>query len=249
MTAQEKVARAFKRGVPVYVAVSGGKDSLTVLDLCKPYQGKFKLLWANQGFNFPHVEAHIRALASIYGMEEIRLDLMRHWMEHGIPAEVAPAHHFIPGAICKAPKIQPWTVCCLAMISLPLRNFLSDLGEPAVMLHGQRHEDGAPNNGPDGWNVPGVEILSPIADWSTRDVVNYIVENKVALPDHYGEVHTSLDCWCCPALFSLEHGNKRFDYMKREHPDKLAAVLPYLETTQAVARSALDRIDDMIARA
>lgn len=235
-----------------FVAMSGGKDSIVVAHLIekKLGLGNFKLLWANPGFNFPHVEAHIRALASYYGMHEIKSDLKAHWDKWGIPAEVTPTHNWIDGGIGRSPKVLPWTLCCAGLLVVPMRDYLIGLNEPVTLFHGQRHEDGAPNNGPDGWQVPDrVMIESPIADWSTSDVVKYIVENELPIPAHYPEVKTSLDCWICPALFSHAHGAERLAYMKREYPGMLETVIPYLRTTNAAARAALDSVDELMARA
>src|SRR5690606_10507583 len=53
--------KVFESGQPVFISFSGGKDSLAVLKLCEPWRGRFRLLWVNTGYAFPHMEEMIRA--------------------------------------------------------------------------------------------------------------------------------------------------------------------------------------------
>ena len=116
--AREAVEQAFDGDGLRFLALSGGKDALALLKLCEPYAGRFKLIWANTGHTFPHVETLIRAEGERYGIEEIRPDLQAHWKTHGWPTEIATVTSAM--SVNSDIRLQPWPLCCLAMKVPPI---------------------------------------------------------------------------------------------------------------------------------
>jgi phosphoadenosine phosphosulfate reductase len=224
-TARSAVAAVFDTGKPVVLSFSGGKDALAVLRLCEPYAGRFKLIWANTGHTFPHVEARIRAEGERFGLVEVHADLKGHWQAGGWPTDVAS----VGSAISRHSdiRLQPWPACCAAMKVTPIRVHLAGLGMPVVLLHGQRRTDGWRTAEADEAGI--VTTVSPIADWSTEQVFAFLESKNVSLPEHYGEVKDSLDCWICPAHWTMAYAPEYGRYLAREYPEVAQAVRPVAE--------------------
>lgn len=224
-SARAVVAAAFDTGRPFFLSFSAGKDSLAVLKLCKPYAGRFKLIWANTGYTFPHVEARIRAEGERFGIVELHSDLNGQWQVGGWPTDVAS----VGSAISRHSdiRLQPWPVCCAAMKAAPIRAYLAALGTPVILLHGQRRTDGWRTATADAVGV--INTISPITDWTTEQVFAFLEDEGVSLPAHYGEVKDSLDCWICPAHWTMAYAPEYARYLSREYPDAAKAVRPVAE--------------------
>ena len=245
--AKTQIANTFATGRQVYVAFSGGKESAILAHLCKPYAGRFQLLWANTGFQFPHVEGYVRAIGEQLGIVELNTDLPRQWKEHGLPVGILPVANALGGGVHAEPKMQPWVSCCYTLRSAPMVKYIDSLSEPAILLHGQRVEDGAPGNGLSCATFDnGSAVVSPLADWTTQDVFAFIREEGIELPVHYRRVTDSLDCWCCPASFSMPHGADLSGYMRDEYPELWSLVAPGLNRILNTARSAVDALGEVI---
>lgn len=234
--AEAAIIAAFAIGEPVFLSFSGGKDSLAVLKLCEPYEGRFKLLWTNTGYAFPHVETLIRSLGERFGLVELKSDPFTAWEHGGLPTEVLTVSNFM--SLNEGFKLQPWNLCCYSSKAIPIEQFCAGAG-PMVLLSGQRAADG--------WRFSGrpmpanVKSGAPLADWSTEDVFAFIEAEGIELPAHYSEIADSLDCWVCPASWSMPYAPAYGRYLAREYPDLARAVLPFARrihahTDQAVAR-------------
>lgn len=221
VSAEAAVGAAFAIGEPVFLSFSGGKDSLALLKLCEPYEGRFKLLWTNTGYTFPHVETLIRSLGERFGLVELNSDPFTAWEHGGLPTEILTVSNFMTRH--DGLKLQPWNMCCYASKALPIVQFCSAAG-PMVLLNGQRVADGWRfSGGPQPQNLNGV---SPLADWSTEDVFAFIEAEGIELPAHYAEIPDSLDCWICPATWGMPYAPAFGRYMAREYPDLARRSLP-----------------------
>lgn len=238
------LADTFARHQRVFVAFSGGKESLTLAHLCAPWRWRFQLVWVNTGFTFPHVEGVVREQGERFGLVELRGDLLAAWHQDGLPTWLPPVANAMPAGEHKEPKLQSWLGCCQRVRAAPLFHFVAGQVEPAAFLHGQRHQDGAPGNGMSGWQRPAsVDILAPLADWSTAEVMAYAKAEGIELPEHYAEIPDGLDCSICPAALGEHHGPQRVAYMARRYPELLRALLPGVRRSCGAARLALDAME------
>lgn len=193
------LADLFARHQRVYLSFSGGKDSIVLADLCKPWRDQVTLVWANTGIMWPHMVEFIRGYAGLFKLLEgsPKQDFRAFWGEHGLPADVVP----IDNAVGRRwPRLQSWTTCCWAMRTQPLLDSLKSDGATAI-LHGQREADKSFCTSHDSmWGYPdGLEVAGPIWDWEDRDVMGYVARHRLALPGQYRSASSSLECAICPA--------------------------------------------------
>jgi 3'-phosphoadenosine 5'-phosphosulfate sulfotransferase (PAPS reductase)/FAD synthetase len=235
------LAPIFAAGKPVFLSFSGGKDSIVLAHICEPWRDALTLIWSNPGFPFPHQERFIRSYAERgFRLVEVKSDLMAHWQEHGLPADIVPADHLT--TTHKGPKLNPWWACCYAARGVPMAAFASEQPVPGIVLHGQRRDDGAPGI-VEHVNYQGWEVKRPLWDWSTVDVMTYVAEHALTLPPQYAYGADSLECWCCPANFTPG----RLAFMREHYPDQLNRVLPIMKRVHDAGRDALNGVADRIA--
>ena len=199
------------------------------------------------GRRLPHVEAMIRDLGERYGIVELAPvagnDIASVWARHGLPSEHVSISDIILAQEAPAVRLMPWVDCCRIVRWEPVARFLAAQAEPALVLHGQRLEDGLPGNGMDAFPCPAhVEILSPLRDWSTDHVMAFVRERDVQLPSHYPEMMDSLDCWVCPANWMIPGKGDYARWMTREHPDLAAVVRPGVQRIAGEMKRRVDRI-------
>ncbi len=244
-----QIAEIFTRDEPVYLLFSGGKESLTLLRFMEPYEGRFKLLWANTGFTFPHMEKLIRERGERFGLVELKSDLVANWKAHGMPAEVLTMDSMWPGG-GSGQRMQPWIVCCSALRARPVVDFMASHQGPATFIQGQRKEDNAPGMGLEGLHRPAhISVASPLVDWSTEQVFAFIEAKSIELPRHYKEVRSSLDCWVCPAHWGTDEGPALAGYMAREYPGLTQSILHGVRRVRQTAHDAVSRMDQAIGAA
>lgn len=204
----------FDRHERVFLAFSGGRESVVLAHMCEPWREKVTLLWVRVQSHAPHMADFIRGYAARgWRLEEIAAPgIMDHWSTAGIPAEVLPVEN---ARGRKEPRMQPWPSCCYAIRQVPLNAYMRAQSEACALLHGQRAEDEAATaGGLSGQMPPYVEVVQPLASWSEAEVAAYVDQHGLVLPSQYAEGYAdSLECLICPAAPSPQ----RMDYLRRRH--------------------------------
>lgn len=209
------IEELFARHRRAVLGFSGGRDSLVLLDMLRPYHDRVTLLWVNSGFMFPHMVEFVRAFGTDWRLVELAGDLAAQFRQFGLPSTIVPVRHAVGGHPHPLePKLTPWIHCCARVRFQPALDWLRDQGV-TLFLHGQRREDGNPMPWIGDKLVPGVEAHAPLWYWSNADVATYIEAHGITLPSHYGEVQDSLECFVCTAPLT----SSRLAYMQRAYPE------------------------------
>lgn len=213
----------------IALQLSGGKDSLAVLMLMKPFWHRLTVYWLNSGAPFPETVTLMDWLRQeVPYFVEIAGNQPQVVAQFGLPSDIVPASHTFDGLIVSGkggPLIQDRYSCCIRTIMRPIAERMAQDGITLV-IRGQRSDDELKAPIRSGHIENGVEYLFPIADWSARDVLEYLEESGVPTPRFYTMLKSAPDCMTCSAYW--EEGVSK--YLKRHHPAAHAEVQARLDT-------------------
>lgn len=206
---------------------SGGRDSLACLYLLEPRWSDLTVAWVNTGAAFPETIAlmgRIRALVphflEIAGVQSIDRD--------GYPVDVLPITASTAGYLFEGwngPRYQSRYACCAAALWAPMAKAMKDIGATKI-IRGQKLADAKKTPVRSGMVIDGITYEFPLEDWSDADVLRYLTDKGVELPENYRYMSTGLDCHNCTAYLSENAG--RLEYMAARHPEKHAHVMGVL---------------------
>lgn len=200
----------FARHDRVYLAFSGGRNSVALAHLCEPWRDCLTLVWLNTGEPYAHIADFVKGYGARFDLCEVRgPDIVAHWQEFGLPAEIAPVGLPDSGRT----KVQAWTGCCRANRHQPLASMLRDAQTPCGYLLGSRGSawlrDLAALNCPE-----QVEAHAPMLEWSDDVLASYLMANSLDLPEHYAHGVAGLDCGGCPIAMTPA----KLAYLRQRYP-------------------------------
>lgn len=208
----------FQRHSNVALSYSGGKDSMVILELLRPWWDRITVYWLNPGNPFPEtVEIMARVRAQVPQFKEIRGMQPEIIARDGWPSDVVP-HRYTPdgNAILGATpfKVQTRLSCCYRSIMLPMyRAMLAD--GVTCCIRGKRHDEQDRTGLVSGHvTEDGMELLFPIYDWTGDDVDRYLSERGIEPAPFYQHARQSLDCMDCTAWW----GEGLSHYLAARHP-------------------------------
>lgn len=239
---RDVLAAIFERHGKVFLGFSGGKESVALCHLLEPWRDRVTLVWVNTGVMAPHMVDFVRGFRD-QGWALIELqspNVLEHWAAVGTPAEVFPQDN-VSGLA--EPRLQPWAHCCRTIRQEPINAFLREQDGPVCFINGQRRADrgGATVAGLASHLPPTVEIVMPLAKWTTRELLLYVEYHVLDLPPQYAEGYAdSIECIICPAPMKAE----RLAYLKRRYP----AIAPMvLGEAQKSAQATLGALAQLVA--
>lgn len=220
---------------------SGGKESVALAHMLKPYRDRLTLVWVNTGMMFPHMAEFVRGFAERHGykLAELRSDQGRRFATHGLPSKILSTHNSRMAMACEEnPKprllLTDHAGCCSELRYKPVIEWMLLTGTKAV-IHGQRAEDKRRPR----FDRQFAEI-APLWDWSGEDVYEYLRANDLELPEQYGAGYAdSGECWNCTSEINAE----RFRWMGKRYPDLLVRLVPVLADCYGVLRDQMDQIE------
>ncbi|MCZ7357094.1 MAG: phosphoadenosine phosphosulfate reductase family protein [Candidatus Methanoperedens sp.] len=192
---------------PVYVSFSGGKDSLTTLDLTRSAVKKpIKVFFANTGIEFPETIEFVRRFCG-----ENKIDL----------AEVKAKDAFWENLPSFGPPAKDFRWCCKVCKLGPINTVMEECtrgGRKCITIDGKRKYESFVRSriAPKEENpfIPGQVSVFPIRDWRAMEVWLYLYYRKLEYNPLYDLGFERVGCWLCPAELNAEY--YRF---KELHPE------------------------------
>lgn len=180
------VKKLLRMGKP-YILLSGGKDSLCLLEYMRKLAGsigkEITALHGDTTAGFPEVERYVKKVC-----KKLKVPLVT----------VKPKHDYfeiakkwgIPGVRSR------W--CCETLKVAPMRRYLSTIKEPKVIFDGIRAvESNIRATYIPVWYHPSFKCISvsPLFRWSDQKVKKYIERNNLP-KSPTADLNTSAECWC-----------------------------------------------------
>lgn len=207
-----------------YVAFSGGKDSVVVLDLVQralPHNC-FKVLFGDTGMEFPDTYETVEKIKQICAEEKIeflqaksKLKPENTWQIFGPPAVTIRW-------CCSVHKTTPQI--------MQLREVLQKPDFTGMAFTGVRGDESLSRSEYDaisyGGKHSGQYSCHPILEWNTAELFLYIYENGLTFNNAYKKGNTRAGCLVCP----MSQG--KHDYMKyKNYPDDTDLFINKIITT------------------
>ena len=191
-----------------YVAFSGGKDSVAVLDLVQralPHNA-FKVLFGDTDMEFPTTLELVEQIEH-YCIEN---DIDFYKAKASLPAEETWDIFGPP-----ARKVR-W--CCTVHKTAPVINKLNEIYNTkyirTMMITGVRADESASRSEYDelsrGKKIAGQYSFHPILEWSSAEIYLYIYTNNLLLNEAYKYGFNRVGCIMCP------NSTERHEYIKRK---------------------------------
>lgn len=190
-----------------YVAFSGGKDSVVVLDLVQKAlpHNEFKVLFGDTDMEFPTTLKLVEKVEQNCVLEDIEFystkapkSAEENWDAFGPPAR----------------KVR-W--CCTVHKTAPVINKLNELFDKkfvrAMMITGVRGDESASRSAYDelskGKKIAGQYSFHPILEWSSAEIYLYMYANGLEFNEAYKYGFNRVGCIMCP------NSSERHEYIKR----------------------------------
>lgn len=228
------ISEIFKKHERAVLMYSGGKDSLALLMLLRPYWDRISVVWVDTGDQFPEVREHMQIVSQIVPHFEVLLSNVTAFHAHeGYPVNVVPTRYTAFGQMCFGKKpicLCSRFQCCATNIWEPMARYIA-WSKTTCVIRGDRNSERL--EGPREFN--GVEYVFPIFDWTAEQVMELVRQAPAGL---YQERHelpegSSLDCRMCTAYEAAS--SSRMTYMRKHHPE----VARHIEWFMPLYRSAV----------
>ena len=235
----------FERELPgkrAALQFSGGKDSLTLLYLLRPYvEAGLPVYWTHTGDTIPETLAVIEEVkAWIPDFRIIQGDVLAWKERHGLPSDVTTAQSSFIGQqyAMTDVKLVGRFECCWSNLMQPMHQRMLDDGIE-VVIRGTKTADTG--------RVPAVgktdvyDVLLPLLEWSHSQVFEYL-DSVNAPRSRVYESFKSIsapECLHCSAWW--DDGKAR--YLKSLHPEKVEQYKVNLQTIRAELKKRVQELD------
>lgn len=207
----------------IALQLSGGRDSLACLYLMREFWDRLTVYWCNPGDTFPETVAimdQVRALVprfvEIAGRQP---DVIATF---GLPSDIVPVSRTPIGLLVsgeRAMMMQDRYSCCNRSMMAPTHERMLADGI-TLIIRGQRNSDALKAPTRSGEVHDGIEMLYPIEDWTSRQVMAYLQAQGAPIPRFYEMMDSAPDCMTCSAYWE----NGAAGYLRRYHHDHYLAV-------------------------
>lgn len=195
---------------------SGGKDSLAVAYLLRPYWDRLTFYHVDTGDLLPEVREVVDGVEAM-APRFVRIETdSSGWMErYGLPSDLVPTSCTGAGVAIgmSERRIVDRFDCCASNIMAPMHHRMLADGVTLV-IRGTKRAD-FKRMPFEGGMTDGYEVWLPIIDWSHDEVFAYLREQGAPLCRVYETRVNAPECATCPAWW----GEGRDAYLGKYHPD------------------------------
>lgn len=208
----------FGRHEKVALSFSGGKDSLAVVYMLRPYLDRLCIYHLDTGDLLPEMResvSHVERFAPNF--VRVNTDVTS-WIEkHGLPTDLMPhSSHPIGQAMGEhKTRLVSRYDCCAANLMGPIYKRIKEDGN-TLLIRGTKAVDmnTLPVRTGDVAD-DGVEFWYPLEKWSNQDVFDYLRAVDAPMPRIYAYQVNSPECARCSAWW----GEGRATYLSMFHPE------------------------------
>ena len=233
---------------------SGGKDSRALLELARPHLDRITVFFGDTGAVYPHVKQYVidtcKELGAKLVIVEPFMDVLSFTEKHGFPSDLVPVNASPEmGWAEPTPRkthVQSYFNCCGNMIWLPVEKAIRNRGIKIILRGSKRHDPQV--TVPHEFTQNGVEYRSPIWEWTSERVLEYLAAERVKLPDQYPAIVDSMDCWCCTAHMTGQYAGAKLDYAKARYPDLWPEIARRVKAVRAEVTRERRKINAAFAR-
>ena len=186
-----------RKGLPVTVSFSGGKDSLVAYGLASQAADDVELMYIDTGLEFPETVEYVRAFAE----------------EHGNRLHVASGGNgFWDNVDAFGPPAKDFRWCCKVCKLGPITDLIdTEFPDGTVTVEGNRWLESYARSGIGFVTrnpfVPNQINLNPIRSWTAAEVWLYILSHGLRYNPLYDRDFERIGCYLCPSCLSSEWRN------------------------------------------
>lgn len=197
----------------IALAFSGGKDSLAVAHLLRPFWDRLMFYHLDAGDLLPEMVDVVTETEKMVPHFRRVVSNSREWgRANGWPSDLVPFTGTFSGVMMGGTAVSGRYDCCGNNLWLPMHNRMID-DEVTLVIRGSKRVD-MKRLPAEGGPVNGYELWLPILEWSHGDVFDYLKSLGVSLPRIYDHVVNAPECATCPAWLD-EH---RASYLRSHYP-------------------------------
>ena len=191
------LAEKNRKGLPVTVSFSGGKDSLVAYGLASQATDAVELMYIDTGLEFPETVEYVREFAE----------------EHGNRLHVASGGNgFWDNVDAFGPPAKDFRWCCKVCKLGPITDTIdTEFPEGTVTVEGNRWLESYARSGIGFVTrnpfVPNQINLNPIRSWTAAEVWLYILSHGLRYNPLYDRDFERIGCYLCPSCLSSEWRN------------------------------------------
>lgn len=231
------IAAALNRHEKAALYLSGGKDSLALLYVMRPWWDRLTVVWLDSGDAPRDTHALMEQVkAMVPNFTAVRANQPEVIARDGIPVDLhvpEMAGEFGQWMSQSNVKLQPRYECCSKVLWAPLHDFIVREGF-TLLIRGQKASDPVRPNTRNGETYGRYELLFPLDAWSDMDVFDYLDSIGVEVLPHYDYGRSNIDCCTCPAYL---HEFRRGEYLQDREPEKFDLYRRRIAVVSAVAES------------
>ncbi|ADI32542.1 phosphoadenosine phosphosulfate reductase family protein [Staphylothermus hellenicus] len=203
-----------KNKLPIVVSYSGGKDSLTALNLTLEAFGDAELLFNDTGLELPETIKNVEHVSKHYGLKLVK---------------ASAGDAFWKSVWIFGPPGKDYRWCCKVAKLVPIaRVTRAKWGNGALNIVGQRaYESIDRARSPSVWRnrwVPHLLSASPIQEWNQLVEWLYIIKYKLPYNKLYDIGFERLGCYVCPSSTLAE-----FKEIEKHYPEEWRKWINVLE--------------------